>query len=113
VAIVKHPVTPDGRYFAARGRLWRMASPDLDEVERADLVGRPVAARRSVRDAKRAADREAEAAAHRAVDEIKRALGEPAGMVGGRLADFNRHMAKNTPYADWYAGLARSGHGGS
>jgi hypothetical protein len=40
LAIVKHPVTPDGRYFVARGRLWRMASPDLDEAERADFVGR-------------------------------------------------------------------------
>jgi hypothetical protein len=36
-----------------------------------------MAARRSVRDAKKRADREAEAAAHMAVDEVKRALGEP------------------------------------
>jgi hypothetical protein len=50
---VKHPVTPDGRYIVVRGRLWRMANPDL-----------------------------------------------------------NRHMAENTPYADWYATLARSRHGG-
>ena len=35
-----------------------------------------MAARRAVRDAKKVADREAEAAAHRAVDEVKRALGE-------------------------------------
>jgi hypothetical protein len=33
---VKHPVTPDGRYFVVRGRLWRMANPGLDEAERAD-----------------------------------------------------------------------------
>jgi hypothetical protein len=39
-------------------------------------VGRLMAARRSVRGAKKRADREAEAAAHMAVDEVKRALGE-------------------------------------
>jgi hypothetical protein len=73
---VKHPVTPDGRYFVVRGRLWRMANPDLEEAERADLVGWLMAARRSVCGAKKRADREAEAAAHMAVDEVKRALGE-------------------------------------
>jgi hypothetical protein len=73
---VKHPVTPDGRYFFVRGRLWRVANPRLDEAERADLVGQPMAARRAVRDAKKAADREAEAVAHLAMDEVERALGE-------------------------------------
>jgi len=24
---MKHPVTPDGRYFVVRGRLWRMSNP--------------------------------------------------------------------------------------
>jgi hypothetical protein len=47
---VKHPVTPDRRDFVVRGRLWRMANPVLEEAERADLVGRLMAARRSVRD---------------------------------------------------------------
>ena len=90
-----------------------MANPDLDETERVDLVSRLMAARRSVRDAKKRADREAEAAAYMAVDEVNRALGErgPVWWDDG-WPDFNRHMAKNTPYADWYAGLARSGHGG-
>jgi hypothetical protein len=90
-----------------------MANPDLDEAERADLVGRLMAARRAVRDAKKAADREAEAAAHMAVDEVKRSLGErgPA-WCDDDTPDFNRHMAKNTPYADWYAGLARFDDGG-
>jgi hypothetical protein len=59
---VKHPVTPDGRYFAVRGRLWRMANPGLDEAERVHLVGRLMAARLAVRDAKKRADRGAEAA---------------------------------------------------
>jgi hypothetical protein len=109
---VKHPVTPDGRYFFVRGRLWREANPRPDKAERADLVGRRMAARRAVRDAKKAADREAEAVAHLAVDEVKRALGErgPAWWDDGS-PNLNRHMAKNTPYADWYTKLTRSSHG--
>ncbi|WP_426411630.1 hypothetical protein [Bradyrhizobium ganzhouense] len=73
---MKHPVTPDGHYFVIRGRLWRMANPNLDEVTRDHLVGRLMAARRAVRDAGKAADREAQATAHRAVDEVKQAPGE-------------------------------------
>ncbi|MEH2545609.1 hypothetical protein V1283_002254 [Bradyrhizobium sp. AZCC 2262] len=90
-----------------------MAKPSLDEVKRADLVGRLMTARRAVRDAKKAADPEAEATAHRAVDEVKQALGErgPVWWDDGS-PDLNRHMVKNTLYADWYAKLARSDHGG-
>jgi len=111
---VKHPVTPDGRYFAVRGRLWRMANPGLDEAERSKLTKRLMAARRAVRDAKAARDPEAEAVAHRAVDEAKRALGErgPVWWKDGS-PDLNRRTAKNTPYADWYAEVTRSRHGGS
>ena len=63
-----------------------------------------------MREAKKAADREAEVAAHVAVDEIKRALGErgPVWWNDG-TPDLNRHMAKNTAYADWYAAVTRSG----
>jgi hypothetical protein len=106
-------VTPDGRYFVVRGTLWRMANPGLDDVERTDLVGRLMGARRAVRGAKKAADPEAEATAHRAVDEIKQALSErgPVWWDEGSPA-LNRHMAKNTLYADWHAKLARSDQGG-
>ena len=90
-----------------------MANPGLGEAERTDLVGRLMAARRAVRDAQNEADREAEGAAHKAVDEVKRVLGErgPAWWDDG-APDLNRHMAKNTLYADWYAKLARSRRGG-
>ncbi|WP_208024799.1 hypothetical protein [Bradyrhizobium sp. 1(2017)] len=103
---MKHPVTPDGRYFVVRGRLWRMANPDLAEDERAALVKRLMAARRAVRDAKADKDLDREAAAHRAVDEVKCALGErePVWWTDG-APDFNRHMARTTPYAAWYAKL--------
>ena len=94
-------MTPDGRYFVVRGRLWRMANPALGGAERSDLVGHLMKARRAVYDAKRSADLEAEAAAHKAVDEVKQALGErgPVWWDDGS-PDLNRHMAKNTPYAD-------------
>jgi hypothetical protein len=106
-------VTLDGRYFVVRGRLWRMANPGLDEEEQTDLVGRLMRARRAVREAKRSADLEAEPAAHKAVDEVKRALGErgPVWWDDGS-PDLNRHMAKNTTYADWYAKIGRSRPGG-
>jgi hypothetical protein len=111
---VKHAVTPDGRYFVVRGRLWRMANPGLGEAERTDLVYRLMAARRAVRGAKQDADPKAEATAHKAVDEIKRALGErgPVWWDDG-APDLNRHMAKNTPYAEWYAKIGRSRPGGN
>ncbi len=56
-----------------------------------------------------AEDPKDEAAAHRAVDQAKRALGErgPVWWTDGS-PDFNRHMAKNTPYATWYAEVSRS-----
>lgn len=79
-------MTPDGRYFVVRGRLWRMANPGLGEAERADLVGRLMEAQRAVRGAKKAADPDAEATAHRAVEEVKQALGErgPVWWATGR-----------------------------
>lgn len=86
-----------------------MANPDLGEDERLKLVGQLMTARRAVRQAKLDADETAEAAAHRAVDRAKRALGErgPAWWKDG-APDLNRHMAKNTPYALWYAGASLS-----
>lgn len=106
---MKYPVTPDGRYFVVRGRLWRMANPDLEDDERARLVSRLMTARRAVRQAKANADAAVEATAHRAVDRAKRALGErgPVWWKDG-ARDLNRHMAKNTPYAAWYAEISRS-----
>ena len=110
---MKHPVTPDGRYFVVRGRLWRTANPGLGEAERADLVGRLMEARRAVGGARKAADPDAEATAHQAVDEVKQALGErgPVWWDDGS-PDLNRHMVKNTLHAEWYAKLARSDQGG-
>jgi hypothetical protein len=103
----QYPTTPDGRYFVVRGRLWRTSNPSLAPVLRQELVDQLMRARRQVGVARKAGDKEAERHARAAVDEAKRALGErgPVWWTDGS-PDFNRHMAANTPYADWYAGLA-------
>ena len=103
----RYPSTPDGRYFVVDGRLWRTSNPQLAPEERQRLVDRLMAARRQVGAAKKAGDPEAERSARAAVDAAKRALGErgPVWWSDG-APDFNRRMVKNTPYADWYAGLA-------
>ena len=106
-----------------RGRLWRCANPHLPEAERTELVAALMAGRRAVRDAKRllaervaqplvsgdAAGRDAMAEARRAVDLAKRRLGErgPVWWDDGS-PDLNRHLALNTPYAQWYASLEPS-----
>jgi hypothetical protein len=101
-----YPTTPDGRYFVVRGRLWRTTNPALSPEEKAPLVKALMAARREVGRARKASDREALAAAGQAVDAAKVALGErgPVWWTDG-APDLNRHMARTTPYADWYAGL--------
>jgi hypothetical protein len=110
MAGLKHPVTPDGRYFVVRDRLWRLANPDLSSADRTALVNQLMAARRAVRSAKIAGDWPAEDAAHQAVDDAKRKLGErgPVWWTDGS-PDLNRHMVKNTPYLSWYSGLRRAG----
>jgi len=69
-------------------------------------------ARRGVRTARQNHDDPAEAEAHAAVDAAKVALGErgPVWWTDG-APDYNRHLAKNTPYADWFAALDRRARG--
>ncbi|TNC48305.1 hypothetical protein FHG66_14380 [Rubellimicrobium rubrum] len=101
---MRYPVTPDGRYFVVRGRLWRMSDPSLDPDRREALVRDLMAARRAVRDAM--GDPEALEKARARVDAAKRALGErgPVWWTDG-APDLNRRMARTTPYADWFAAL--------
>jgi hypothetical protein len=102
----EYPVTPDGRYFVVRGRLWRTSNPALAPDLRQAWVDKLMQARRQVGLAKKAGDRDAERSARAAVDEAKHALGErgPVWWLDG-APDFNRKMVANTPYADWYAAL--------
>ena len=102
---VRYPVTPDGRYFVVRGRLWRRANPRLDEARRVELVQELMAARSAKGRAMRAGDAEAREAARRRVDATKVALGErgPVWWSDG-AEDENRRLAKNSTYAAWWAG---------
>lgn len=110
---MRYPTTPDGRYFVVRGRLWRTANPALSADERDRLTHALMDARRAVGAAKRAGDATAERAARRDVDAAKVALGErgPVWWDDG-APDYNRHMARNTPYAEWFAGLPEDARGG-
>lgn len=56
--------------------------------------------------AMRAGDGHAREEARQRVDAAKHSLGErgPAWWTDG-APDWNRHMAKSTPYADWFATL--------
>ncbi|NJC42760.1 hypothetical protein GGQ87_003055 [Brevundimonas alba] len=101
-----YPDTPDGRYFVVRGRLWRATNPALPPDRREALVKDLMAARSEVGRARRTGDRAALARAGAAVDAAKVALGErgPVWWTDGS-PDQNRRMARNTPYAEWYAGL--------
>lgn len=103
--MTEHPRTPDGRYFVVRGRLWRTSNPDLGEDERQRLVRELMSARRAVRQA--AGNAAETAAARAAVNAAKVALGErgPVWWDDG-APDYNRHMAKTTPYAEWFAALS-------
>lgn len=100
------PVTPDGRYFVVRGRLWRTSRPDLSSEERQALVDDLMDARRAVRSARASGDAAALAAARAGVHTAKVGLGERGPIWWSDEApDFNRHMARNTPYAAWFASL--------
>ena len=100
------PRTPDGRYIVVRGRLWRATDPSLDPAEEARLKSELGRARSDVGAARRAGDAEALADAGRRVDAAKVGLGErgPVWWDDG-APDLNRHLAKNSPYAAWWAGL--------
>jgi hypothetical protein len=96
-------VTPDGRYFVVRGRLWRRANPDLPAEKRDALVRELMAARRAVKTAMKSGNAEEVALARKAVDTTKIALGErgPVWWTDG-TPDLNRHKVNTSPYAQWY-----------
>jgi hypothetical protein len=103
---MRYPVTPDGRCFVVRGRLWRCSDPSLPPERRDALVRELMDARRRVGAAKRAGDAEAERAARADVHRAKLALGErgPVWWDDGAL-DWNRRMAAGSPYAEWWAAV--------
>ena len=109
-AAAGHPVTPDGRYFVVRERLWRLSDPELEPGERERLVARLMNARRAVGAAKMSEDKIAMRKARAEVDASKRLLGErgPVWWNDG-APDYNRHMVRTTPYAVWFESLGQKG----
>lgn len=101
-----HPVTPDGRYFVVRGRLWRMANPALSAEDRARLERDLMRARSALGRARRSGDDAGRLRARREIGAAKVALGErgPPWWADG-APDYNRRMAVNTPYRPWYESL--------
>lgn len=100
----EYPETPDGRYFVAKGRLWRKTDPRLEESERRAAVKALMQARRAVGTAENEAE---ERAARQRVDVAKRRLGErgPVWWDDGAPDEGGRHP-KNTSYADWWTELS-------
>ncbi|WP_158742314.1 hypothetical protein [Acidisphaera sp. L21] len=103
---MRYPTTPDGRYFVVRGRLWRCSNPHLAADESEALTRELMAARRAKGVAMRAGDSMAREAARKRVDDAKVGLGERGAVwwTDG-TPDWNRRMARTTPYAEWFAAL--------
>lgn len=105
-----YPVTPDGRYFVVKGRLWRCTNPALSSDAKARLTKQLMDARRLSAFIKREGRGDEELLAARAkLDEAKIALGErgPVWWTDG-TPDYNRRVVKNTPYAAWYVRQERN-----
>jgi len=98
-----YPVTPDGRYFVSKERLWRCTDPQLDDSDRRAAIKALMQARRAVMNAQTA---DAEKLARAEVDAAKRKLGErgPVWWEDGSPDEGGRHP-ENSSYADWWANL--------
>jgi len=98
--------TPDGRYIVVQARLWRAPNPTLPAERQVKLMRDLLNGRRALKAAKVAGDAAAITAARRLVAAAQVGLGErgKAWWKDG-TPDYNRTLVKNTPYAQWYAGL--------
>lgn len=87
------PITPDGRYLVARGRLKRCTNPTLDPGERRRQIKLLMQGRMGGDRAK--------------VEAAKIALGEagPVWWTDG-TPDLSAHAPADTPYSAWWAGLS-------
>jgi hypothetical protein len=108
MAGLKHRVTPDGRYFVVRSKLWRLANPGLSAAVRSALVRELMAARSAVRSSKLL--KNLTAAAHWSTSSNESsASAVPCGGWTDGSQDLNRQTVKNTPYASWFSGLRALG----
>jgi hypothetical protein len=102
---MSYPVTPDGRYFLVKGRLWRTSNPSLSDENRAALSRELGIARNKVKAALTSGIGLEDA--RERVNELKVALGERGAVWWGDGApDYNRRLARNTPYAPWLLSLS-------
>ena len=104
----RYPATPDGRYFVAKGRLWRTTNPDLAEDERKRLVSELMTARGDVARAGNDAGKLKDARAR--VHAAKVALGErgePWWDEDG-TEDVLRHAPWTTRYKSWWETLSEA-----
>lgn len=86
-----------------------MSNPHLSQQQRTGFVSALMIARRKVRSALRQENKEGLLLARAAVHSAKQALGERgAPWWTDSARDFNRHLVKNTPYAEWFDQLALS-----
>ncbi|MBD3897637.1 hypothetical protein IEI94_17410 [Halomonas sp. ML-15] len=106
MARIKHPETPDGRYFVAKEKLWRKTDPRLDDATRRARVKALMQARRAVKHAKQAEDDDALREARQAVDTAKIALGErgPVWWDDDAPDETGKHP-RNSSYAEWWQQL--------
>lgn len=102
-----YPITPDGRYFVVRGRLWRKSDPRLTDEQRAGLVRQLMRARNDLCLARRRGDDALRKDARARIQRAKEGLGERGAVWWTDDApDYNRKLAVNTPYREWYESLA-------
>lgn len=97
----RYPVTPDGRYFVAKRRLWRCHDPKLTGETLTKLKSDLGSARAQVKNSVPGSLERREA--RNAVNAAKIALGErgPVWWTDG-APDDNRKAPKNTSYAGWW-----------
>ncbi len=96
--------TPDGRYLVIQGRLWRAPNPTLPAEAKVRHMRELLNGRRALKAAKTTGDEEAITAARRIIHGAQVGLGE-RGKVWWHdgAPDLNRTLAKNSPYAEWFA----------
>ena len=99
--------TPDGRYLVIQGRLWRAPNPTLPAQAKVKYTRDLLNGRRALKAAKASGDEEAIAAARKLVARAQIGLGErgPVWWSDG-APDFNRTLARSSPYAEWFARFA-------
>ena len=106
--MTRYPRTPDGRYFVAKGRLWRTTNPHLPENERERLTKDLMRARRDV--GRYMSDPAKLKAARARVHAAKVALGERGApwWEDDGTEDVLRHAPWNTRYRAWWEGLSEA-----